>query len=142
MDNKLISDIPIMGIHHVAIVVHDIKKASLDYVESFGYKIESEIKLESNQKVFVQFITLGNYRIELLQPSCDESPVTNFLNKGGLIYHNCYETNNLDKAINHMKDTYNAILTYGPSVSLSMEKCDYAFLAKPTGEVIELVCFK
>jgi len=38
MDNKLISDIPIMGIHHVAIVVHDIKKASLDTLNRLGIK--------------------------------------------------------------------------------------------------------
>ena len=51
-------------------------------------------------------------------------------------------TNDLPKAIEHIRKTYRAILTYGPAVSLSMENCDYAFLAKPTGEVIELVQFR
>jgi len=133
---------PIIGVHHVAVAVKDIEAATREYVDVFGYQKESSVVLESNQKVHVQFLTKGETRVELLQPSAVDSPIANFMRRGGILYHFCYETNDLPKAIEHIRKTYRAILTYGPAVSLSMENCDYAFLAKPTGEVIELVQFR
>ena len=133
---------PITGIHHVAVAVKDIELATREYMEVFGFDKESDLVLESNQKVYVQFMVKGENRVELLQASSDDSPITNFLKRGGILYHFCYETNNLEKAIEHVRETYRAVLTYGPAVSLSIDNCDYAFLAKPTGEVIELVCFR
>jgi methylmalonyl-CoA/ethylmalonyl-CoA epimerase len=132
---------PITAIHHIAVAVKDIQIATQEYIDVFGYEKESELVLESNQKVYVQFMIKGELRVELLQPSSEDSPITNFIKKGGVLYHFCYETNDLVRAIDHIKKKYRAILTYGPAISLSMENCEYAFLAKPTGEVIELVSF-
>ena len=133
---------PIIGIHHIAVAVKDIDVATNEYIDVFGFKRESAVILESNQKVYVQFLTKETPRVELLPPSAEDSPIMNFIRKGGILYHICYETNDLAKAIEHVKKTYRAILTYGPAVSLAMDNCDYAFLAKPTGEVIELVYFR
>tara|TARA_B100000212_G_C27089508_1_gene411609 strand:+ start:169 stop:594 length:426 start_codon:yes stop_codon:yes gene_type:complete len=131
----------IKRLHHVGIAVKDITSSTKEYSDIFGFKKESEVVLERNQKVYVQFMVKDDIRIELLQPSCKNSPISNFIKKGGIINHLCYETDNLIMAMEHIKINYNSIVVYGPDKSLSLSNCDYAFLAKPSGEVIELVSF-
>jgi methylmalonyl-CoA epimerase len=131
----------IVGIHHIGIVVSDIQAKSDIYVNTFGYTPESDIIPENNQKVIVQFLSLGETRIELIQPMDEDSPVYKFLQKGGIINHICYETDDVDEAVKYLRKQYRAVLTYSVNWSESLEKCRYAFLAKPDGEVIELLQF-
>ena len=132
----------IIGIHHIGEVVRDIKSKSDVYINIFGYTPESEIIPEENQKVIVQFLSLGTTRIELIQPMGEDSPVYKFLQKGGILNHICYETDDVDAAVKYLRKQHRAILTYSVNWSQSLENCRYAFLAKSDGEVIELLQFK
>jgi len=131
----------LQGIHHVGIVVSDIKDKSKYYTGVLGYKAQSEVVKEVNQKVLVQFLVLGDSRIELIEPIDKTSPVYNFLQKGGIINHICYETDDIEASIIHLRKKYRTILTYPVNWSTSLNNCKYAFLARPDGEVIELVQF-
>lgn len=129
----------IVGIHHIGIVVEDIITASEKYMRIFGYKPESDVVEETSQKVLVRFFSFHDYHFELIQPLGKDSPVSSFLARKGKINHVCYLSDNLDESILYFRKEYGAILTSGPEQSRSVENCIFAFLAKPDGEVIELV---
>jgi len=129
----------IAAVHHIGMVVSDIKTKVAFYSGSLGYKVESGIIHEPSQKVYVQFLALGNYRLELIQPEGEDSPVYRFLQNKGVINHLCYQTDDIEASISFFRKEYKAILTSGPEESESMDGCKIAFLARPDGEIIELV---
>lgn len=129
----------LISIHHIGVVVSNIRTKSEFYVNKLGYRPESGIVHETNQQVLVQFLTFGNYRIELIQPVGEDSPVYRFLQKQGVINHLCYQTDDIDSSVLFFRKEYEAVLTSAPEWSCSIDECRVAFLAKPDGEVIELV---
>ena len=59
-------------------------------------------EIVEDQKVKVAFLTVGESRIELIEPTSDDSPVRKFLDKKGgrtTIHHVAYEVDNLEAAI-------------------------------------------
>ena len=128
----------IVGIHHLGIIVDDIWVKSNIYQEKFGYIAKSGVIHEVNQKVYIQFLDLGNYRIELIQPIGKDSPVLKFLSKGGWLNHICYESDDIEKSTLCLRKEY-GMLPVSSGWSASIKNCKVRFLAKPDGEIIELV---
>ena len=106
-----------------------------------GFEKETNILLEPPQKVYVQFLILNNYRIELLQPVDDTSPITNFMKKGGIINHLCYESNDIEKTVLYFRNNIKSFQTVPITKASTLKDCYYTFFAKPSGEVIELIYF-
>lgn len=130
------------GIHHLGIAVRNIKKEAQSYVDSFGFKQETEILHEPPQKVNVQFLLLGDYRIELIEPTGEDSPIMNFINKGGVLNHICYETSDIENTVEYFKSEKNMFQTVPIIKASTLKDCFYTFFAKPNGEVIELIYFE
>ncbi len=128
----------IVGIHHIGIVVDDIRTKSKIYQEKLGYVPESGIIHEVTQKVYVQFLILGNYRIELIQPVREESPVFKFLSTGGGLNHICYESDDIEMTKQFLRKEYGA-LCVSDEWSKSIKNCKVAFFAKSNGEVLEII---
>lgn len=128
----------ILRIHHIGIVVEDIEEKSAIFIEKFGYIPESKIMHEVAQKVYVQFLAFGGYRIELITPAEEISPVQRFLERGGGLHHICYESEDIKGSIAYLRKQYGAICI-SLKTSVSIRDCVVAFLARPDGEVIELV---
>jgi methylmalonyl-CoA/ethylmalonyl-CoA epimerase len=127
-------------IHHIGIVVGSIKNSASFYIESMNYIKESDIIHEINQKVFIQFLKLGDYRIELIEPQDNTSPVYSFLKKGGGLNHICYITDDLESSIRFLRKNHRFILTNKTGKSESIKDCSkVAFMAKPNGTIIELI---
>ena len=86
-------------LHHIGIVVDRIND-SLDWYCTIyeGVPLLNRYK-DMNQGVNVQFIQCLAFKIELLEPLDDKSPVKQFLakNGSGSIYHIAYETKDLEK---------------------------------------------
>jgi methylmalonyl-CoA/ethylmalonyl-CoA epimerase len=55
--------------------------------------------LDPVQKVYVTFINIHNFKVELVEPLNDFSPVTHILKKGHNIYHTCFKVKNIREAI-------------------------------------------
>ena len=71
-------------IDHIAIAVHNLESA----LETFGNVLgcaPGAIRIEevASEKVRVAFISLGESKIELLEPLNDDSPIAKFLAKNG-----------------------------------------------------------
>ena len=128
----------IFDVHHIGIVVDNVRKKSKIYQESFGFIPESGIIHEVNQKVYVQFLILLNFRIELIEPVDIKSPVYKFLKNGGNINHICYESENIEKSIPFLRKKH-GMIPIAFKWSASIKDCRVGFLAKPNGEVVELI---
>ncbi len=90
-------------LHHVAIVVASIEEARGLYVDTLGL-FESEVEHVADQKVNVLVCYAGGQRIELVEPSSDDSPVTKFLEKrGGGLHHLAYRVADLGRALAELK---------------------------------------
>ncbi|WP_428324975.1 VOC family protein [Nitrosopumilus sp.] len=91
-----------MKIHHIGIVVNDIQESLGEFSKFVKFEETTIPTLINSQKVNVCFMSLGEFRIELIEPINEESPVSNFLTKGGGFHHICFEVENLNTTIEKM----------------------------------------
>jgi methylmalonyl-CoA/ethylmalonyl-CoA epimerase len=81
----------IRGVEHIGIAVRSIAESRLFY-ESLGLEVE-EIEDVPQEGVRVAMIPCGAIRIELLEPTREDSPIASFLEKRGPgIHHVCLES--------------------------------------------------
>jgi methylmalonyl-CoA/ethylmalonyl-CoA epimerase len=74
------------GLSHIGIVVPDLATASRVFRERFACTVSAPIEVAA-QKVRIAYVELGNARLELIEPSAPDSPITKFLERrpeGGL----------------------------------------------------------
>lgn len=82
-------------IHHVAIIVRDIDEALGVYRDMLGLPVELVLPVESD-RVTIAFLTVGESKIELVQPTDDTTGVARFLAaKGEGFHHLCLEVPDL-----------------------------------------------
>ena len=79
-------------LNHVAIVVPDLKAATVIYRDTLGAKVSAPTDLPDHGVTTV-FVELPNTKIELLAPLGVNSPIAKFLraNPGGGMHHVCYD---------------------------------------------------
>ena len=80
----------ITGLSHVSIVVPSLDAAAKRLKEVYGLEV-SAARLNEQQGVRLAYVELPNARIELMEPSRPDSPISKFLerNPGGGIHHFC-----------------------------------------------------
>ena len=69
-------------ISHVGIAVANLEEAMPFYRDVLGMTFEGT-EVVAEQKVKVAFFAVGESRVELLEPTADDSPVAKFLEKNG-----------------------------------------------------------
>ena len=89
----------ITGLAHVAIVVANLDAAAARLRDVYGLAV-GEAHVNEQQGVRLAYVDLGNARIELLEPSRPDSPVSKFLerNPKGGIHHFCLAVDSVDAA--------------------------------------------
>ncbi|MSQ09881.1 MAG: methylmalonyl-CoA epimerase [Dehalococcoidia bacterium] len=86
----------ITGLHHVALAVRDMDETAAFYSTTFGLPGLEVTETLPDQGVRAGFISLGNARIELLQPLRPDSTVGRFLERHGEgLHHLCLETDDV-----------------------------------------------
>lgn len=86
----------IEAIDHIGIAVESLETAIEKYETAFNLKCE-KIEAVESEKVRVAFFTLGESRIELLEPTSDDSPIRRFIEKRGEgIHHIAFRSNDLE----------------------------------------------
>jgi methylmalonyl-CoA/ethylmalonyl-CoA epimerase len=82
---------PAKKINHIGIAVKNLESASALYRDVLTMTFEGTEEV-TEQKVRVAFFSIGESRIELLEPTSPDSPVAKFLeSKGEGIHHVAYE---------------------------------------------------
>jgi len=92
-----------MKIDHIAIAVNDVEASAKVYQKALGID-EIEFETVESEGVKVAIITMENGRIELMQPTKDDSPIKKFLDKKGPgLHHMALETDNIEGEVERME---------------------------------------
>lgn len=90
-------------INHIGIAVKSIEAALPFYRDVLGMAFEGTEEV-TEQRVKVAFLVVGESRIELLEPTSDDSPVARFLEKNGEgIHHLAYHVDDLAATLSRLK---------------------------------------
>ncbi len=107
-------------IDHVAIIVRNIEQALAFYRDTLGI-LPSEIKEVPSEQVRIAFLPMGGpggSEIELIEPTTPGSSLTKYLEKRGEgLHHICLEVDNIDVALQEMKDRAAPVLDEQPRVA-------------------------
>ena len=92
-----------MKIDHIAIAVNDVETSAKIYQQVLGID-EIEFETVESEGVKVAILPMENGRIELMQPTNDESPIKKFLDKKGQgLHHMALETDNIEGEVERME---------------------------------------
>ena len=91
-------------ISHIGIAVSNLDENVHLYRDVMGMDFLG-IEEVAEQKVRVAMFKIGESRIELLEPTSDDSPVAKFLaTRGQGMHHLCYEVDDVDESLKHMDE--------------------------------------
>lgn len=105
----------------------------------FGYRRNSEIVLNSRQKVRVVFLAKeGSVTVKLIEPADADSPVSALAKRGGGLHHLCFRCEDLEAHVEHLKAN-GAVLMVAPQPGEAFQNHDIAFLMAKNNLNIELI---
>ena len=85
-----------MKIDHIAIAVNDVEASAKIYKEALGVA-HVEFETVETEGVRVAIMKLENGRIELMEPTKDDSPIKKFLEKKGQgLHHVALQTDDIE----------------------------------------------
>ena len=92
-----------MKIDHIAFAVNNVEESAKVYQKALGID-EIEFETIESEGVKVAIIPMENGRIELMQPTKDDSPIKKFLDKKGPgLHHLALETDNIEGEVERME---------------------------------------
>ncbi len=90
-------------INHIGIAVKSIEETLPFYRDQLRMELVGCEEV-AEQKVKVAMLQIGESKIELLEPTADDSPVAKFLEKNGPgVHHVAYETADVEGAIAYLQ---------------------------------------
>jgi methylmalonyl-CoA epimerase len=93
------SDPPIEALHHIGVAVRSLEEALPKWTDGFGLKLHS-VDVVPTEQVKVAVLMAGTTRIELLEPTSDDSPIAKFLAKRGPgVHHLAFQVGDCLKKI-------------------------------------------
>jgi methylmalonyl-CoA epimerase len=128
-----------MKINHLGIATKGIDEALGFWENALGLKnVHTEVV--EDQKVRVAMLPLGESRIELLEPTSEDSPISKFLEKrGGGIHHIAVEVDDIVAVLAELREKGMRLIDEIPRTGA--EGCLVAFVhpASANGVLLELV---
>ena len=129
----------ITHIEHIGIAVKSIEEQLPYYENILGLKCYN-IETVEDQKVKTAFFKVGKTKIELLEPTSEDSTIAKFIEKRGEgVHHIAYATNNLDEALKEVESK--GVRLIDKVGRPGAEGLTIAFLhPKSTGSVLTELC--
>ena len=128
-----------MKIDHLGIATKEINEALKFWQDALGLEnIHTEEVAE--QKVLTAMLPIGDTRIELLEPTSPDSPISKFIEKrGGGIHHIAVEVENIEESLAKLKAQGVKLIDETPKVGAG--GCLIAFVhpSSTNGVLLELV---
>lgn len=128
-----------MKISHLGIATKGIDEALKFWQDALGLENVHTETVE-DQKVRVAMLPIGESRVELLEPTSPDSPISKFLEKrGGGIHHIAVEVDDIEAALAKLKAEGARLIDEKPRIGA--EGCLVAFVhpAASGGVLLELV---
>tara|TARA_B000000532_G_C18657629_1_gene315344 strand:- start:215 stop:625 length:411 start_codon:yes stop_codon:yes gene_type:complete len=131
----------ILGIEHVAIAVSSLKEPSKVFGDILGIDNTSTEEVV-DQKVVTDIFDTGRGKVELLEATSDDSPISNFLEKrGNGVHHIAFLVDDLEIALKDLAESGIDLIDRSPRIGA--EGMLIAFLhPKSTGGVLVELCQK
>jgi len=131
----------ITGLDHIGIAVKNLNEALEIYEGILGLKL-AKIRVVEEQRVKVAVLLAGEAKIELLEPTSEESPVAKFIvKKGEGIQHIALAVSNIENSLEEIKRKGIALIDEKPRIGAEGHKI--AFLhPKSTKNVLMELCEK
>ena len=131
----------ILGIEHVAIAVSSLKEPSKVFGDILGIDNTSTEEV-IDQKVVTDIFDTGRGKVELLEATSDDSPISNFLEKrGNGVHHIAFLVDDLKIALKDLAESGIDLIDRSPRIGA--EGMLIAFLhPKSTGGVLVELCQK
>ncbi len=127
-----------MKIHHVGYLAKNIEKTEKKFFE-LGYEVESPTAYDEIRKINIEFLVNGDYRVELIQPMNEESPMYPLLKRfKNSPYHFCYEVEDLDASVAELSGKGYTVIQE-PEIAPCIEGKKVCFLNNISMGIIELV---
>lgn len=93
-----------MKIDHIAIAVNNVEESARVYQQALGVK-DIEFETVESEGVKVAIMHLENGRIELMEPTNENSPIKKFLDKKGQgLHHIALETKDIEGEVSRMEN--------------------------------------
>ncbi len=92
-----------MKLHHIGIVVKNIQKSLGELTQYLDFESTTVPSLVGSQKVNICFLKTNNVFLELIEPAQENSPISNFIKKGGGFHHLCFEVDDIHLELEKMK---------------------------------------
>ncbi len=128
-----------MKIDHLGIATRGIEEALRFWEDALGLE-NVHTETVDDQKVRVAMLPLGESRIELLEPTSDDSPISRFLDKrGGGLHHIAIRVDDIEAALARLKEKGMRLIDESPRIGA--EGCRVAFVhpSAANGVLLELV---
>jgi len=128
-----------MKIDHIGIATNGIEETAAVYRDALGLSV-SETEEVASQKVRVAMLPIGESRIELLEATSDDSPISKFLTKRGPgVHHIAFKVADIRAALADLKSQGTRLLDEEPRTGAG--GCLVAFIhpSSTGGVLIELV---
>jgi len=91
-----------MILHHVGIVVPKIQDSIGELTKFLNFDTIGIPTLIGSQKVNVCFLNIEGFRLELIEPVEESSPVSDFASGGGGFHHLCFEVDDIHQEVKKM----------------------------------------
>ncbi len=124
-------------IDHVGIAVKNLDEA-VKVWEGLGLKVD-EIEEVPDQKVRTAIIHVGESRIELLEPTSEDSPIAKFIAKRGEgIHHIALGVDDIEAHLGELKEKSYRLIDEKPRIGAGGAKIAFVHPKAVTGVLLEL----
>ncbi len=126
---------------HVGVAVPELEGPTETLKELFGYRVISGPFDDPIQRVTVNFLTQSDddrTEVELIAPLTEDSPIKAMLKGGGGAYHFCFETSDLDLALDHAR-ALGCFIVSAPAPAVAFEGRRIAWIYTKSRQLFELV---
>lgn len=128
----------ILNLDHVGIAVKDLQKAVQLY-ESLGLQATHRETVAA-QKVHTVTLPIGDTKLELLEPTTEESAVAKFLqSRGEGVHHLAMQVDNLEEKLSELKILGIRLIDETPRIGIGGTKVAFIHPQSTLGTLIELV---
>ncbi len=127
------------GVHHVGIAVKNMDEALEIFQKKLGLKLEKITVVEDQKVKSAMLSSGGETKIELLEPTIQDSPVGRFLEKRGEgIHHIALKVKGIEELLKRLKDEGLNLVNETPRIGVEGTKIAFIHPKSTKNVLIEL----
>ncbi len=126
-------------IDHIGVAVKDLEKAISLYRDVLGMEIGGRDEVAA-QKVRLAFVPVGDTRLELLEPTHEDSNIAKFIeNRGEGVHHIALEVDDIEAALEKLKAQDVRLINKEPVAGAHNTRIAFLHPKETNGVLLELV---